>query len=187
MIDAQNIINRLLMENEQVLWIGNPNSGKLLTKHDAFLIPFSLIWCSFIAFWSFNAIPIALKQNFAFLVVIIGIFFSAIGIYILFGRFIYKQFDKKHICYVITNKRIFVIKKYRTPQISYLLLNDSKIAVTVIKHNSKEDILFSDYRFIEYFLIKTGLDFLFFTRSCIVFLDIDECEKIDVILSNLLK
>lgn len=91
-----------LLPDEDVLWQGIPAVWKLFNVHDLFLIPFSLFWCA-ITFPMF--ISGLLTGNFIFVLLP----HAWIGMYMLFGRFIYKVVRKQHTVYIITNRRVLLI------------------------------------------------------------------------------
>lgn len=88
--------------NEQVLWRGKPQKGRLFTSGDLFVIPFILIWCGFMAFWMHGVIESGAPIFFP-LFGSVGVIF---GMYMLFGRFIWAAYIRKRTAYVITNKKI---------------------------------------------------------------------------------
>lgn len=91
-----------LVNGEYVLWQGRPEKGNLLSKSDIFMIPFSIIWCGFAIFWETTAIMGGAPFFFA----LWGIPFVCVGLYIVFGRFIWTAWTRKRTHYVITNKKI---------------------------------------------------------------------------------
>ena len=90
-----------LAGDEYVMWSGKPEKGNLLTASDIFMIPFSILWCGFAFFWTFSALASG-----AGLFGLFGLPFIAVGLFIVFGRFIMKAQMRKKTCYVVTNKRI---------------------------------------------------------------------------------
>jgi hypothetical protein len=74
-----------LVHDECVLSTGRPDPAKHFTKADVFAIPFSLMWGGFAIFWEAAALASG-PSFFAFF----GLPFVAIGLYMIFGRFIYK-------------------------------------------------------------------------------------------------
>ncbi len=92
----------VLLADEYVLWHGMPEQRSPFTKQDIFLIPFSLIWGGGVVFWELNAI----KSGAPLLFAIFGIPFVLIGLYLIFGRFIYIKYAMKHTYYAVTNRRV---------------------------------------------------------------------------------
>ncbi|MEO8612247.1 MAG: hypothetical protein ABI690_30410 [Chloroflexota bacterium] len=91
-----------LLPHEEILWLGSPVQWKLFTAQDVFLIPFSLFWCSI-------AIPLLISGFRSGNLLFILLPHGWIGLYMLFGRFIYKIIRNRHTTYVITNERILMI------------------------------------------------------------------------------
>lgn len=102
--EAKYIIKDELMPGEEIIWCGQPNTSKIFSKNDAFLVPFSLFWGGFAIFWTI----LATKYEGSF--GIIGVPFILIGLYFIVGRFFAKSYNKKHTYYAITNSRILIVK-----------------------------------------------------------------------------
>lgn len=95
-----------LTPGETVLWKGRPQKGHLITAQDALMIPFSLFWCSFAFFWTFAALQSGAPFPFA----LFGLPFIAVGLYLVFGRFIHTSWLRKRTYYVITNLKIIRLR-----------------------------------------------------------------------------
>lgn len=93
---------------EFILWKGKPAVRPLLSKGDIFMIPFSIFWCGFAFFWEITALSSA-PSFFP----IFGIPFVCVGLYLVFGRFIYTAYIRKRTRYVITNKKIIRLRGKR--------------------------------------------------------------------------
>lgn len=95
------ILNELL-PTEEILWMDRPVIWKLFTTYDLFLIPFSLFWCAITLPLLFSGL---LHGN------LIGILLPHgwIGLYMLFGRFIFKVIRKQHTFYAVTNQRVLIL------------------------------------------------------------------------------
>lgn len=91
-----------LDQDEELLWSGKPKSGIVFRASDAFMIPFSVLWCSFAVFWFVSA----LQAPFPF--ALFGIPFVLIGLLMVFGRFIIDARDRDRTSYGLTNKRIII-------------------------------------------------------------------------------
>ena len=91
-----------LSAGEVILWRGKPEKGNLVTSQDVFMIPFSLFWCGFAIFWETSVIA----GGAPFFFTLFGIPFVCIGLYLVFGRFIWTAYIRKRTAYVITTKKI---------------------------------------------------------------------------------
>lgn len=104
MNDPRSRLLPLLRQGEQLLWAGQPDPGVRFTSADAFLVPFSVLWGGFAIFWEVAAIT-TVKQP---LFIIWGIPFVLMGLYFIFGRFIFKKRRKRATVYGLTNSRAIV-------------------------------------------------------------------------------
>ena len=95
-----------LSAGEMILWKGKPGKGHLFTSQDLFMIPFSIFWCGFAVFWVVSAIATGAPFFFA----LWGSPFVCVGLYMLFGRYIWTAYIRKRTAYVITNKKIIRAK-----------------------------------------------------------------------------
>ena len=102
MTDEYNFCRPYLTAGEAVLWRGKPGKGHILTGQDVFMIPFSILWCGFAIFWETSVILSGAPVLFA----LWGIPFVCVGLYLVFGRFLWTAWIRKRTAYVITNKKI---------------------------------------------------------------------------------
>jgi len=90
-----------------VLWSGRPRTGLLLRPSDTFMIPFSLFWGGFAIFWewgvSHGSGPV---EPF---MMIWGIPFVAIGLYMIIGRFFVDARIRSRTTYMITSRRAIIV------------------------------------------------------------------------------
>lgn len=91
-----------LLPGEHILWTGKPLPGKLFNGGDLFLIPFSLMWCGFAFFWEYNALTVGAPIFMA----IFGLPFVAVGLYLVFGRFLHRAWLRKNTAYAVTTKKL---------------------------------------------------------------------------------
>ena len=100
-------VERHLASGERSEWIGRPDPAKHFTPADRFLIPFSLLWGGFAIFWLVGA------SSSGGLFGLFGVPFVAIGLYFIFGRFIYKANRKRRTVYAVTDRRVLEIVRGR--------------------------------------------------------------------------
>jgi hypothetical protein len=94
------------------MWAGQPKTSVIFHKKDALLIPFSLLWGGFAVFWEAGVLGLWGSQangrwSFG---ILWGIPFVLIGQYIIWGRFLYAAWLKKHTHYAVTNRRVIVVQ-----------------------------------------------------------------------------
>jgi hypothetical protein len=101
---------------ERLLWSGQPRTGLRLRTQDAFLVPFSLLWCGFAIFWETSVLNRDAPPFFA----IWGIPFVLVGLYIVFGRFFVDAKARGRTVYGVTNERILFVGGLLARQIKSL-------------------------------------------------------------------
>ena len=101
---AENEVTEELEPDEQIIWTGQPDTKKLFTRADIFLVPFTLLWTGMPVFM------VTTTRNIPFSIfMILPLFFIVIGMYITFGRFIVKTYRKKRTIYALTDRRVIEI------------------------------------------------------------------------------
>jgi hypothetical protein len=103
-VDPLAQIQPYVRPGEQVLWAGRPDPTVRFTRADMYLIPFSVMWGGFALFWETAVITNGAPLFF----MAWGVPFVAIGLYFIFGRFIYKRRRKERTAYAITTGRALV-------------------------------------------------------------------------------
>ncbi len=109
--DAQIVIQKELDSGEKLLWAGAPKQGTMLKGSDAFMIPFSLLWGGFAIFWEIMALQIPSDEADAVSIVfpLFGIPFVLVGLYMIFGRFIYDSKKRSKTFYGLTDQRAIIV------------------------------------------------------------------------------
>jgi len=101
---SQSAFQPYLLSGERILWTGRPAQGVAFRPMDAFLIPFSILWCGFVVFWNvsvwgFNGNGAPPEFD------VFGAVFLLIGLYFLFGRFIHDAAIRRRTTYALTDQR----------------------------------------------------------------------------------
>lgn len=93
-----------IMDDEYILWEGAPEKGVSLTSRDIVLLPFSVIWLGFALFWEY----LAVTTSGSLLMMVWGLPFIGVGLYLLFGRFLQTLYLRDKTFYIITNKKLII-------------------------------------------------------------------------------
>ena len=128
--------NPYLIPGEFILWKGRPEKGRLLTGADLIMIPFSIFWLGFALFWEFGAIESGIP-----FMMLWGLPFIGIGIYLLFGQWIYRAYLRTRTFYVITNKKL-ILKRAR--KLTMYTAKDLPPATLDIHPNGNGTITFAE-------------------------------------------
>ncbi len=99
-----NELRRYLRPGEDLIWEGAPTRSFTVTSADAFVIPFSILWCSFTCFWEVSA-----ARTGVVFAEIWGVPFLALGLYMVAGRFLYKRYQHRHTAYGVTRDRAMIV------------------------------------------------------------------------------
>ena len=102
--DIKSQLNQQLNPHENLIWTGQPKKGLILRSSDAFMIPFSLLWCGFAIFWFVTSIIMGAPIIFS----MFGLPFVGVGLYMVFGRFFVDSSQRKHTIYGLTEERLII-------------------------------------------------------------------------------
>ncbi|QDC07832.1 aspartate carbamoyltransferase catalytic subunit [Oceanicola sp. D3] len=101
----------LLDDDEEILWQGRPSAGVVVRGKDIFESLFGLFFAGFAIFWMSMASSMGTPRNapgiFQFFP-LFGLPFLAIGLYMVFGKYFWKAYQRRHTNYTLTNKRGFI-------------------------------------------------------------------------------
>lgn len=102
---AETVISPLLDPEERVLWFGQPITGLRLRPQDAYIIPFSLLWCGFAIAWETSAI----RQGSSVFFMLWGMPFISAGLFLVFGRFFWDAASRAKTWYAVTDQRLILL------------------------------------------------------------------------------
>ncbi len=179
------VITEELLEGEKIIWKGKPNSKVLFTSSDIFLVPFSLLWGGFAIFGESMVLGVGLFSDKAPAVAIIpfalfGIPFVLAGLYLIFGRFIYKKKKKERTIYAVTNKRILAITNMFGKNIQAEYIDKIPSINISEKNDGNGTIKLGNSHFATGMYENTGMDFLsgFYGKNPLALYDIDDVKKV---------
>ncbi len=107
-VDPQKLVDQVqatLAPDEVLVWAGMPDPSVVLTASDVFLIPFSIAFCGFAFFWEAMAFTIHAPV----VMVVFGVPFVLIGLYLVVGRFPHKRRMARRTVYALTTRRIISV------------------------------------------------------------------------------
>jgi hypothetical protein len=114
----ESILSQYLDPGERLLWSGQPRRGLLLRSQDAFLIPFSILWCGFAIYWEVSVI----RSGAPFFFRLWGALFVCVGLFVVFGRFFLDAKNRAHTTYGVTSERILILSGLFSQQTKSLQL-----------------------------------------------------------------
>lgn len=121
--EARDLIRSELERDETLIWAGRAGRGIRFTSRDAFMIPFSLMWCGFAIFWETTVILV----NAPLLFKLWGIPFVVVGLYIVFGRFLVDARRRAKTFYGVSDRRALIVFAGRTRRVTSLQLANQQL------------------------------------------------------------
>ena len=104
MVGISSPLRNYLRPGERVLWEGRPDIWAYSMRGAWYLIPFSLLWGGFAIFWETSVIA----SGAPFFVLLWGIPFVAMGLYLIFGRWFVARREAANTAYAITDRRVLI-------------------------------------------------------------------------------
>jgi len=101
----ERLIENELMQDEQILWNGQPN-GRLFRTADFLLIPLELIGAGFFYYFIMRMSIYDTPTIFTIIVLLIALRVS----YDLIGRFFYKAYRNRNTYYYLTDQRVLILR-----------------------------------------------------------------------------
>ena len=100
----------LLEPGEEIVWQGRPGGGIVIRPSDLPISLFGLFFAGFAAFWIAMAASMTSgEETFPFSVFpLFGLPFLAVGLYLVFGRFLWQAWRRRRTFYTLTNRRAFI-------------------------------------------------------------------------------
>jgi hypothetical protein len=181
--DARALVQAKLVTGERIVWVVRPDPSVNFTTADIVIIPFSVIWLGIVTSvwvaalttsdeWSGSNVPF----------MVIPFLFSVIGLYYVFGRFIYKRWNKQRTVYAITDRRAIILAGPRS--VRNTPASGQSIQTKISRNGSHETVtfgapapgIFSYNRTPP----NTGLDFFtFMNRQPFAFYDVADVAGLD--------
>ena len=95
-----------LLADERILWQGAPIQGLMLRPLDLALIPFSLFWAGMALFWNIKTWDAAIGSVSR----LGGLVMLIVGVYAVIGRFLLDGYMRRHLSYVVTDRRAIIAR-----------------------------------------------------------------------------
>ena len=118
--EIQMKLQRHLGSGERLRWAGKPLQGIRLRDGDGFAIPFSVVWCSFAAFWVYSVSQADAPP----FMLLFGLFFIAAGLYSVFGRFIWDAMRRAKTYYGITDTRVLILSELPSEKLQSVIVRN---------------------------------------------------------------
>jgi hypothetical protein len=101
-------LKKELLPGESLLWAGRPRQGFYLQAQDAWMVPFSLVWCGI----TITLLSSALRSGETSPGVIFFLIHGFVGLYLLVGRFIYDVKRRAATFYGLTDRGPIILSGF---------------------------------------------------------------------------
>jgi len=186
----ETLFNDDLIAGEKIYWSGQPDPSVIFSASDFLMIPFSLMWGGFAIFWESSVLGLTSfghGNKAPFFMVLWGIPFVAMGLYMIFGRFFYKVWKKKRTFYAVTNLRVLIVSEGFRRQIQAQFLNQIPIINKSVGSNGTGSLSFGSIGGFGSYYMNNGLDFFTYrmNQSVMTFYDVPQAEMIYQMINEL--
>ncbi|MFW2331412.1 MAG: hypothetical protein ACN4E2_03855 [Nitrospinota bacterium] len=186
----------VLLTDEKIVWKGRPEPSIIFTKNDGALIPISIsgsVMPLFMLAPMLNHINSTTDTLYLTVLGIVGALFLALSIYIIVGRFFYKYMLKLKTWYLITNKRVIIIKHLLRKTVQSQTFKDMNDYSHTVRSDAIGTILFENVNPTTRFCLNTGIEYLYSTRlrplkapcKVIAFYDIKNVKNVFQLVKDL--
>jgi hypothetical protein len=142
-------VNNDFLPGEKILWQGKPDPAVIFSPADAFLVPFSLVFGSFVIFWLRAVMNMSSSAGNGMpgIFGLFGLIFLLASLYFIFGRFMYKAMDKASTDYFITDKRVLIIKSLFSRNMESAYLNQVPVVNKKVRPDGHGSLIFGNQPF----------------------------------------
>ena len=145
--DVPEEIRQQLAPGEQLLWHGQPRQGFVLRGIDAFMIPFSIVWCGAVLRIFLGAHSRLFASHGMFSALFPVIFLLA-GLYFLVGRFIVDIRARARTRYAVTGERVLIFGGLFSRRLTSLSLRNLSEMTLSQKASGEGSIVFGRQQYV---------------------------------------
>ncbi len=113
--------------------MGHPPKGIRFALLDVVIVPFALAWTGV----GVSLLLQVVKANGPWIVLLVGLPFLVIGLYLAAGRFLSDAFRRSRTAYCVTDRRALIVSWFLTEQVRSIPLG-ALSEVRLIRHKNKE-------------------------------------------------
>jgi hypothetical protein len=135
-------IRQQLAPGESLLWHGMPRQGWVLRRSDAFMIPFSILWCGVVLriFSSWNSRQFVGHGSPLFS--LFPLIFLVGGMYFLIGRFAIDARQRARTRYAVTSERVLIFRGLFSRKVTSMSLHNLSEMTLSQKASGEGSIVF---------------------------------------------
>jgi hypothetical protein len=140
-----------LLKDEEILWIGKPETKFILYKVDVVLALSGLlcVGCGLLILNGFITSEDLFRTSRDMFFSLVGcLFFSLGGLYLIFGRYYNNNYEKKRTFYAVTNQRVLIITYIYTKNVIAKFINQIPALIKNVRKDGVGTIQFDNYQYI---------------------------------------
>lgn len=166
------------VSGDAVLWEGVPVSYRVISKMDFLFVPGSLLWCVAALIWDIELVKFYLSgrtfSGFIF-AVILGVLASALGLYLLLGRFLYTRHLLRTEKYILTERELVIKRGRKEIRINPAEYADRRV---MEKKDGSGTIVFRKYHDMAYIAVGSGLESFLLPPGIYVLRNIENVQAV---------
>jgi hypothetical protein len=191
--DITQVFQEYLLKDEKILWSGQPDPNIIFTPMDFFLVPFSLLWGGFAIFWEAEVLttmsPAGSPFPMQIMFPLFGSVFVIVGLYFMFGRFIFKKWKKRRTFYAVTNRRILSVSKgfgqqfqeFNIRSLNGISKRIRADGIGTLTFGGNQSMFFNGGQFYG----NTGMEIMPFYNNQLAFYDIPDANNVHKLLAEI--
>jgi hypothetical protein len=141
---TQTWLQNQMLKDEKILWTGQPKKGFVLPGGYILLILFGFPLLGIGSFIEY----ITIFQSFDIFVMILGLLFLLLGLCMVLGSIIYKNYRKNRTYYAVTNQRIIILIDSFNEKVESIFINQIPVLKKTVKKDGSGTIQFENTGYI---------------------------------------
>jgi hypothetical protein len=181
-----------LLPGETIYWSGQPSRHIVFHAEDFLLIPFSILWFSFVIFWEGSVLGIFgshgdtdLHPPISFFMLLWGIPFLCVGFYFFIGRFFYADYMKKRTVFAVTNQRVIAAILPKKKVVSTGFLATLPMLQKKVGRNGFGTLRFAPANYANRRSYPIGTQSMLQSGEIPVFFDIEDVDRVYRLVADL--
>ncbi len=137
---TQTLFQNEMLKDEKILWTGQPKKGFVLPGGYILLILFGFPLLGIGSFIEY----ITIFQSFDIFAMIFGLLLLLLGLCMVLGSIIYKNYRKKRTYYAVTNQRIIILINSSNKKVESIVINQIPVLNKTVKKDGSGTIRFDN-------------------------------------------
>ena len=141
---TQTLFQNEMLKDEKIMWTGQPKKGFVLPGGYILLILFGFFFIGIGSFIEY----VTIFQSFDIFAMIFCLLFILLGLCLVFGVIIYRNYRTKRTYYAVTNQRIIILINSSNKKVESILINQIPVLKKTVKKDGSGTIQFENTGYI---------------------------------------